>query len=268
MPARPQDAASFHALHRDFLILPNAWDAVTAKLVESVGARAIATSSAAVAWAHGYADGHDLPIAKLVTTIEEMARAVALPISADAEAGYSDDPKQVGENIAALIGAGAAGINLEDGREPHELHLRKIEAAREAAIHAGVDLFINARTDVYLKQLVPPEQAAGETIRRGRACKDAGASGLFAPFAIKPEEIKAIAEGVDMPLNVISWAGVPNAAALKALGARRLSAGTKIASAALRVAREAAADFLVDGDSDALAARAGASVNYNAMFKG
>ncbi len=268
MPARPHDAAVFHALHKDFLILPNAWDAVSAKLTVLAGAKALATSSAAVAWAHGYADGHDLPITKLVTTIEEIARAVAVPISADAEAGYADDPKQVGENIAALIGAGAVGINLEDGREPHELHLRKIEAAREAAIHAGVDLYINARTDVYLKQLGPAEQAVAETIRRGRAFKTVGASGLFAPFAVKAEDIKAIAEAVELPLNVIAWAGVPNAAALKALGARRLSAGTKIAGAALRTVRDAASAFLADGDSDALAARAGPSVNYNAMFKG
>ncbi len=268
MPARPQDAAIFHALHDDFLILPNAWDAVSAKLLELAGAGAIATSSAAVAWAHGHADGHDLPIAKLVSTVEEIARVVSVPISVDAEAGYADDPKQVGENIAALIGAGAVGINLEDGREPHELHLRKIGAAREAAIRSGVDLYINARTDVYLKQLVLAEQAATETIRRGRACKVAGASGLFAPFAIKAEEIGAIAEAVEMPLNVISWVGVPKAADLKRLGARRLSAGTKIASAALRAAREAAAEFLADGDSETLAARAGDSVNYNAMFKG
>ena len=268
MPTRPQDAAVFHALHTDFLILPNAWDVASAKVMELAGAKAIATTSAGVAWAHGFADGHHLPFAKLVTTIEEIARVVAVPISADAEAGYADDPRQVGENIAALIGAGAAGINIEDGKSPHELHLRKIEAAREAAIRAGVNLYINARTDVYLKQLVPAEQAVAETTRRGRACKEAGASGLFVPFAVKGEEIKAIAEAVDMPLNIISWAGVPNAASLKALGARRLSAGTKIASAALRAAREAAADFLADGDSDALAARAGASVNYNAMFKG
>jgi 2-methylisocitrate lyase-like PEP mutase family enzyme len=268
MPARPQDAAIFHALHDDFLILPNAWDVASAKVIELAGAKAIATSSAAVAWAHGYADGHDLPIAKLVMTIEEIARAVAVPISADAEAGYGDDPKQVGENIAALIGAGAVGINLEDGREPHETHLRKIEAAREAAVRAGIDLYINARTDVYLKQLVPAEQAVDETIRRGRAFKAAGASGLFAPFALKPDDIRAIAAAVDMPLNVIAMSGLPKAAELKALGARRLSAGTKIASAALRATREAAAAFLAEGDSDALAARAGEAVNYNAMFKG
>lgn len=250
-----QNDAAFHALHQDFLILPNVWDAVSAKLIERAGAKAIATSSAAVAWAHGFADGHDLPIAKLVTAVEEIARVVSVPISADAEAGYADDPGQVGENIAALIGAGAVGINLEDGREPHEAHLRKIEAARSAAERAGVNLYINARTDVYLKQLVPAEQAVAETIRRGRAFKDAGASGLFAPFALRPDDIRAIAAAVDMPLNVIAMTGLPAAVALKMLGARRLSAGTKIAGAALAATRAAAAEFLADGDSDVLAAR-------------
>lgn len=268
MPARPQDAAVFHALHQDFLILPNAWDAVSAKLIERAGARAIATSSAAVAWAHGYADGHNLPIAKLIGAVEEIARVVSAPISADAEAGYADDPKQVGENIAALIGAGAVGINLEDGREPHELHLRKIEAARSAATRAGINLYINARTDVFLKQLVPAEQAVAETIRRGRAFKAAGASGLFAPFALNPDDIRLIAEAVEMPLNVIAMAGLPRAAELKSLGARRLSAGTKVAGAALRTVREAAAEFLVDGDSSLLSARVGEAINYNALIKG
>ncbi len=268
MPARPTDAARFHALHGDFLILPNAWDAVTAKLAEQAGAKAIATSSAAVAWAQGYADGHDLPISRLVRTVEDIARVVSAPISADAEGGYSDGPAMVGENVAALIGAGAVGINLEDGREPHELHLRKIEAARAAADRAGVALYINARTDVYLKKLVPPEQAVEETIRRGRAFKQAGASGLFAPFVLKPGEIRAIASAVDLPLNVIAMAGLPKAAELTALGVRRLSAGTKIAGAALAATRAAAEQFLRDGDSDALSALVGEPVNYNALIKG
>lgn len=268
MPARPQDAAPFHALHDDFLILPNAWDVVTAKIVEAAGAKGLATSSAAVAWAHGYADGHDLPFAKFLTTVEEIARVVKVPVSADSEGGYADDPKQVGENVVALIGAGAVGINLEDGKEPHELHLKKIEAARAAAERAGVNLFINARTDVFLKQLVPADQAVEESIRRGRACKEAGASGLFVPFVLKPDDISAIAEGVALPLNVIAMPGLAKAPELKALGARRLSAGTKIAGAALRVVREAAEEFLGGGDSDLLSARVGAAVNYNALIKG
>lgn len=268
MPSRPNAAALFHALHADLLILPNAWDAASAKLIERAGAKAIATSSAAVAWAHGYADGHDLPIAKLVTTVEEIARVVSVPISADAEGGYANDPKQVGENIAALIGVGAVGINLEDGAEAHELHLRKIEAARVAAERAGVDLFINARTDVFLKKLTAPEGAVEETIRRGLACKAVGASGLFAPFAMKPEDIKAIAKAVDLPLNVIAMAGLPKADALRALGARRLSAGTEIGRAAFATVRPAVEAFLADGDSDALTARIGERIDMNALMKG
>ncbi len=268
MPARPQDAARFHALHQDFLILPNAWDAASAKLTERAGAKAIATSSAAVAWAHGYADGHDLPIDKLVTTVEEIARVIALPITCDAEGGYADDPGQVGENVAALIGAGAVGINLEDGREPHDLHLRKIEAARAAAERAGVNLYINARTDVYLKQLTSAEQALEETIRRGRAFIEAGASGLFAPFAIKPDDIRAIAGAVDLPLNIMAWPGVSDAATLQSLGARRLSAATWMFRAAASAVAEAASAFLRIGDCEALAARARDRTDFDAMMRG
>jgi 2-methylisocitrate lyase-like PEP mutase family enzyme len=260
-------ATAFHALHRDFLILPNAWDAGSARLMQEAGAKAIATSSAAVAWSHGYADGHHLPPALLVRTVEEIARVVSVPITADAEGGYGDDPKQVGENISALIGAGAVGINLEDGAAPHELHLRKIEAARAAGERAGVNLFINARTDVYLKRLAPPEGAVAETIRRGLACKAAGASGLFAPGVIDALEIAAIVQGVALPLNVMARPGLPNAAALKALGVRRLSAATAIYNAAMEGARAAAVEFLAEGDGAALAARTGKPPAWNDLFK-
>ena len=268
MPLDKNAAARFHALHRDFLILPNAWDAASAKLIERAGAAAIATSSAAVAWAHGYADGHDLPIAKLVTTVEEIARVVSAPITADAEGGYADDPSEVGENIAALIGAGAVGINLEDGRNPHTLHVRKIEAARAAANRAGVDLYINARTDVFLKQLTQPEDAVEETLKRARALRDAGASGLFVPLAMKPEDIRAIASEIGLPLNIMAWPGAPSAAVLKSLGARRLSAATWMFRVAATALGQAASAFLQDGDSDALAALAGDRSDYNALIKG
>ena len=261
MPARPQDAAVFHALHQDFLILPNVWDAASAKIVERAGAKA-------VAWAHGFADGHDLPVAKLVTTVEEIARVTTLPITCDAEGGYADDPARVAENVAALIGAGAVGINLEDGRDPHDLHLRKVEAARAAAERAGVNLYINARTDVYLKQLAPAEQALEETIRRGRAFKAAGASGLFVPFAMKPDDIRAIAATVELPLNIMGWPGVPDAATLQPLGARRLSAATWMFRAAASAVAEAASAFLRTGDCEALAARAGDRTDFDALMRG
>src|SRR5215471_917899 len=99
MTARPHDAETFYALHRDFLILPNAWDAASARVVQEAGAKAVATSSAAVAWAHGYADGHGLPISILVTAVKEIARVVSVPISVDSEGGYSDDLTEVEKNI-------------------------------------------------------------------------------------------------------------------------------------------------------------------------
>lgn len=192
-----------------FSALPNAWDAASARLTQELGAKAIATSSAAVAWAHGFADGNRFPIAKLVTVIEEIAKSVSVPISTDAEAGYSDDLKQVAENVTALINAGAVGINLEDGAAPHDLHVRKIEAVREAAVRAGVDLYINARTDVYLQQLVPAEQAVEEALRRAAGIKNAGASGLFTPAIVAESDIAAIAERCGTPLNVMACSRLP-----------------------------------------------------------
>lgn len=267
MPARPQDAAVFHALHKDFLILPNAWDAASALITQQAGAKAIATSSAAVAWAHGRADGHHLPIDVLVRAVAEIERVIALPITVDAERGYGDTPEQAAQSVSTLIGVGAVGINLEDGKEQHELHLRKIEAVRTAATRAGVGLYINARTDVYLKQLAPPEQAVEETLRRAAALRDAGASGLFVPGVSKPDEIRAIAEGARMPLNVIARPGLPEVAELKTLGAKRLSAATSIFAAAMIGARQATEEFLATGSSEKLWARRGEQPDYNALFK-
>ncbi|MEO8115133.1 MAG: isocitrate lyase/phosphoenolpyruvate mutase family protein, partial [Phenylobacterium sp.] len=128
-------AERFGALHRGagILVLPNAWDAASAALMEDAGAKAVATSSAAVAWAHGYADGDILPMAKVVEAIAEMSRVLAVPLTADIEGGYTDELGQLGANISRVIEAGAVGINLEDGSRAAELHEPKIEAARKAA---------------------------------------------------------------------------------------------------------------------------------------
>src|ERR1700761_487427 len=110
-------AQAFAALHAgpDILVLPNAWDAASAAVMADAGAKAVATSSAAVAWAHGYADGDKLPLKNLIFTIETVARVAGVPVTADIEGGYTDDLGQLAETIKAVIGAGAVGINLEDG---------------------------------------------------------------------------------------------------------------------------------------------------------
>ena len=266
MPARPADAARFHDLHKELLLLPNAWDAASARVMQEAGAKAIATSSAAVAWSHGFPDGHGLPPAKLAIAVEEIARVVSVPITVDSEGGYSDNPADVEKNIATFLNAGGVGINLEDGRESHELHLRKIEAALKAGERTGVKIFINARTDVYLKQLVPAEQAVEETLRRAKAIKAAGASGLFVPGVFEAAQIKAIVDGCGLPLNVMVRPGVPDAAGLRDLGVRRLSAATSTFAAAMNETRAAAEEFLAIGDSDKLWKRRGTQLDFNKLF--
>lgn len=263
MPA----AETFHALHKgpNILILPNAWDAMSAKIVEGAGAKAIATSSAAVAWGHGYADGHDLPFELLLRTVGEIVRVVKLPVTCDSEGGYADTPEGAAANIRKLIDAGVVGINLEDGRDAHDLHLKKIAAIRKAAQDSGVNLFINARTDVYLKGLTSADKRLGETLRRAKGLHDAGASGVFVPGAT-PADIPALAREIPLPLNIMGWSGVPKAAELQAMGVRRLSAATNMARAVWATLAKSAKMYLFDGDNDALTAQGEAGADYNALF--
>ena len=261
--------ATFRDLHAPgrLLILPNAWDAGSARLIEDCGAAAIATTSSGVAWARGYPDGNALPTRVLAAAVAEIARVIRVPLSADVEAGYSDDPRAVAETVTAVMDAGAVGINLEDGAGTPDLLCAKIEAVRVAAKRAGVDLFVNARTDVYLKRLVPPERAVDETIERARRYRAAGCDGIFVPALAEVAAIRAIVAGVaPLPLNVMAYPGLPDGSGLRELGVRRLSAGAAVASAALGRARSRARAFLADGVSEALFDE---SVEYgptNALF--
>jgi 2-methylisocitrate lyase-like PEP mutase family enzyme len=224
----------FHELHAEgrLLVLPNAWDAASARLVESCGAEAIATTSAGLAWAHGYPDGNALPTRVLVGAVKEIARVLQVPLSVDVEAGYADDPSAVVELARAVADAGAAGINIEDGSGAPEALARKIEAIKGAR----ADLFVNARTDVYLRGL-----AAGDA---------AGCDGVFVPCAKDREAIAALARAIaPLPLNLMAIPGLPAAAELRALGVRRLSAGASIAASALATVRDLATRFLADGAS-------------------
>jgi 2-methylisocitrate lyase-like PEP mutase family enzyme len=270
MTKHPDLATAFHGLHRgpDLLILANAWDAGSARLIESLGARAIATTSAGVAWTHGYPDGNAVPTSLAIATTAAITRIVHVPVSVDAEAGYSDDPEDVGRFVAALIEAGAVGINLEDGGDPPDLLYAKIARIRQVARELGVDLFINARTDVYLRGLVPEPDRLAETLARAARYRDAGASGIFVPGVVEPAAIAAIAGAIALPLNVLAWPGLAPAAELARLGVRRLSAGSSIAQAVLGHARALATAFLRDGHRDAPAPGALTHRDLNALLAG
>ncbi len=250
-----EHAPIFRRLHAPgaFLILANAWDAGSARVIEDCGASALATSSAGLAWAHGYADGHALPPRLLAPAVAEITRAVRVPLTVDLEGGYSDEPAGVAELVAAVVDAGAVGVNLEDGGKAPALLAAKIGAAKRAAARAGVDLFVNARTDVFLRRLAPAERAVAATLERAIRYREAGADGLFVPYLIAADDLRAVATAIaPLPLNAMATAKLPAAAELRALGVRRLSAGAAIASRALARARALAAAFHRDGRSDAL----------------
>ena len=248
--------SDFRRLHQGpgLLVLPNAWDAGSARLIESLGARAIATTSAGVAWARGYPDGDVLPIEHLIAVVREMARVVNVPLSIDIEGGYADEPARVAQVVAGVIEAGAAGINIEDGAGTPDLLCAKIEAAREAATRAGVDLFINVRTDVYLRGLASGEAAVDEVVRRAGHYRAAGGDGLFVPILTDTAAIKAIAAAIGpLPLNIMLMPGLPSFEVLSTLGVRRLSAGSAIAQAALGCVGRLTADLLAGNSKEMFA---------------
>ena len=260
-------AKAFHQLHTgaEILVLPNAWDAASAAIISDAGAKAVATSSAAVAWAHGYADGDVLPLEKLLATVSACARAIAVPLTADIEGGYTDDLTELGEVVRRVIEAGAVGVNLEDGRRDPELHARKVAAARKAADATGVPLFINARTDVILKGLAEGHAAYTEVAQRAAAYRDAGADGIFVPFAKDEDLIGRLADAIALPLNVILMPGLAGAERLQALGVRRLSSGTTPFRAMYAPLAAATKAYLATGQADAWPG-AEAMANLNTRF--
>ena len=239
----------FHALHRDgLLILPNAWDGGTAALMRSLGAKAMATTSAGMAWALGWPDGDALPVERVVQAARDVVRgAGGLPVSIDMEGGYADDPAAVAALAARLVEAGAQGINIEDGGGSPEALAAKIAAIRAAV---GGALFVNARCDVWLRGVGEPGARVAEAARRGEMYRAAGADGLFTPGLTDAGGIAEMVRATPLPLNLLAFPGLPDAKTLAGLGVRRLSAGSGLASAAFGRAADLARDFLADGDPE------------------
>jgi 2-methylisocitrate lyase-like PEP mutase family enzyme len=257
---------AFAKLHAgpEILILPNAWDAGSARVTEVAGARAIATSSAAVAWANGYPDGEALPFDLLLGTVREIARMISVPLTADVEAGYADDGAAAAESVMRVRDAGAAGINIEDGTGSPDLLCAKIERIK---MRLGDDIWINARTDVYLHNLASGEAAYEETIKRARRYREAGADSIFVPMAAEDALLVRLVAAIDAPLNLLAWPGLPPAARLKEIGVRRLSAGSGVARMSQNRTFELARDFLADGRSEPLTAPLSIPGGLNAIMR-
>ncbi len=246
---------TLRALHQPGtpLLLANAWDVVTARVFEQAGYAAIATTSAGVAWAAGYPDGERMSRGEMLAVVARIAHAVQVPVTADLEAGYADTARDVAETVRLAITAGAVGMNLEDAMpraprpSPDPLFsmqdaVERVAAARAAANAAGVAFVINARTDIFLKQVGDPAQRLSKAIERANAYRAAGADCLFVAGVTDGETIGALARGINGPLNILAGPATPPLSELARLGVARVSTGPwpvlVVMSAAARVGRE------------------------------
>ncbi len=238
----------FKAMHVNEppLILPNAWDAMSAKLLQQCGFQAIGTTSAGIAASLGYTDGEHIPMDEMLDAISRITAAVQVPVSADLEAGYGCTPQSIGQLVEMVAAAGAAGINVEDGAGLNRRELlnadyqaSRIAAIRDAVRSLGLPLFINARVDTYWYGIGSEKWRLTETLRRAEAYRQAGADGLFVPGLTDLATIRSLIEGTQLPLNVLAGPSLPSISALAKAGVARVSTG----SAPFRAAMTALRDF-------------------------
>jgi len=254
------------------LVLPNVWDAVTARLIESEGFPAVATTSAGVAAALGYADGGAVPAREMIEAVARIARAVAVPVTADIEHGYAATPDAVADVVMRVVAAGAVGVNLEDIQpgsselEAIDVQCGKIRAVAKAAATSGAGVVINARTDVYLRAIGPAESRLGAAIERGRAYLAAGAECVFVPGPKDRETIAALVKGIGGPINILAVAGSLPIPELEAIGVARVSLGSGPSRAALAVMRDIARELKSAG-TYSFASRAVPYADVNELMK-
>ncbi|MGV9778318.1 isocitrate lyase/PEP mutase family protein [Streptosporangium sp. NPDC003464] len=253
-------ARLFRALSAEpVLVLPNAWDAASATVIAAAGATAIATTSGGVSWSLGRGDGQRLSRGEMVEAARRIVDSVDLPVTVDVEGGYGPAPADVAATVRAVVGAGAVGVNLEDSTavggplfDVAEQGAR-LRAARDAAAAAGLpELFVNARTDVFLFAIGASDGRLGEVLARTEAYAEAGADGIFVPGLLDLDVLRTLCAESPLPVNAMAVAGGPSVTELAQAGVRRISVGTGLAQAAYTAARRAAAELLGAGGLTAL----------------
>lgn len=257
-----QQAELFRNKHAGprLLLLPNAWDAMSARAFVAAGFDAIATTSGGVAWSLGYADGEQAPWNEVVAATARIVRMARVPVTADIEAGYGETPDAVMRSVTEIIEAGAVGVNLEDGTSHGPIPIRspenaadRLPAAREAAKAAAVPIVINGRTDLYLRNIGDEASRFDETVERGRAYLAAGADCVY-PIGLRdPATIGRLVKALGAPININVRAGSPSVAELEALGVARASTASQLALMAMSMTRQVADELRATGRFDTLA---------------
>ncbi|MDE3101737.1 MAG: isocitrate lyase/phosphoenolpyruvate mutase family protein [Chloroflexota bacterium] len=265
-------AEAFRALHAGprVLVLPNAWDAGSARVFEEAGFPAVATTSGGTAAVFGYADGERVPREDVLRLVEAMTRVVRVPVTADMEAGFGD----VGGTVRATIAAGAVGINLEDGAHDGARALtdlaRQVELLQEArrvADAEGVPIVINARTDVYLRGAGEAAERFDEAVRRANAYRRAGADCLFLIGVRDGPTIERLVRAIDGPVNVVGGPGALPIPELERLGVRRVSIASSASRASLALVERIAAELSDGGTYGAMEQPTMTHAKVNALFE-
>ncbi|MEO7121386.1 MAG: isocitrate lyase/phosphoenolpyruvate mutase family protein [Ginsengibacter sp.] len=247
------NAKLFKSLHHNgkLLVLPNIWDPLGAVLLESLGHAAVATASASIAFSNGYADGENISFKGLLEILQKIVRSVKVPVTADIESGYASNITMLEENMKQLVDAGISGINIEDSAHDDgniisiNEQCEKITCIKNTALKMGVALFINARTDVYLKaNNLSSKEKLAETIRRGNAYKDAGADGFYPIFLKEKESMKIIVKEVGLPVNILLLPGIPDFETLQTIGIARISLGPGFLKIAINAMKNIAEKLL------------------------
>lgn len=249
----------FRAMHRGgrILLLPNAWDAASARVFEEAGFGAIATTSAGIAFTLGYPDGQRISRQEMLGVVRRIAAAVKVPVTADVEAGYGDRPEDAAQTAREVAEAGAVGMNLEDATgDPRKplldlaLQVERVKAVQEAARKLVV---LNARTDVYLLQLETPETRYDAALRRLAAYRDAGADCVFVPGLQDAETIKRLVKDLQCPINILGGPGAPAVPELEEIGVARITVGSGAMRATLGLVRRIAEELKGSGTYEKLA---------------
>jgi len=240
------------------LVLPNVWDALGARMLESLGYPAVATASMAVAFSLGYDDGERITLDAMLGAIARVASAVDVPVSADVEGGYADTPEGVAKTIRRVIEAGAVGVNIEDSivegepLRPVDAQCERIRAARAAADAAGVPVVINARVDTFVGGVEgTKEELLEETVVRSRAYLGAGADCVYPMTLGDLPSLVRLRDAIGgAPINVFAAAGVAPLRDLEAAGIRRVSLGPGLLKASLTTMKRVASELLNYGSYD------------------
>jgi 2-methylisocitrate lyase-like PEP mutase family enzyme len=283
-PAAPSYAAAMATTQREkadllrklhggprILVLANAWDVASARVIAAAGFPAVASSSAGVAYALGYPDGQRIGRAEMLEMVRRIAAVVEVPVSADVEAGYGTTTESAAETARGVVAAGAVGMNLEDTGAagellPLELQVERVRAARAAAEAAGVSLVLNARTDAFGVPGLAAEARLAEAVRRANAYLAAGADCAFLPFVSNRAVIEQLAREVRGPLNILGTPAAPPIPDLERMGVRRVSVGSGIARAAYGLARRIAAELGEKGTYELMAEGAISYAEMQRMF--